>query len=138
MGFFTKKKEPEVSAETESIEDKEKRLAEELRAVKEEQDKVKAKINKEELSAVTTPPKEKSVKGPDVIQKEKIYLSTLKQVEDVVVYCREKGWLTKDDWKSNDVPMVELTKKLIQVTKEYVDARMAVIKAELEREKKGE
>ena len=62
----------------------------------------------------------------------------MKQVEDVVIHCRSKGWVEKADWKANGVPMVELTKKLIQVTKAYVDARMEVIKLELDLERKGE
>ena len=121
MGFFSKKKQPEPVVNTESIEVREKRLSDELAAVQAEQDKVKVELSKAELAAVVGPPKEKPIKG-----------------EDVVIHCRSKGWVEKADWKANGVPMVELTKKLIQVTKAYVDARMEVIKLELDLERKGE
>jgi hypothetical protein len=63
--------------------------------------------------------------------KRQLLLVKIEEIEQVIEYCKIKGWLTRDDWKKNDAPVVEMAKEVLKLTKEYVDERHQELKQEI-------
>jgi len=61
----------------------------------------------------------KAAKEYSKLTKEQIYLKSLFEVEQVVNHCKKKGWTTKEDWRTNAIPMKEMVTDLIRKTNEY-------------------
>jgi inactivated superfamily I helicase len=63
--------------------------------------------------------------------KRQLLLQRIEEIEQVIEYCKIKAWLTKADWKTNDVPMIEMTREILKLTKAYVDERHQELKQEI-------
>ena len=61
----------------------------------------------------------KAAKEYSKLTKEQIYLKSLFEIEQIVNHCKKKGWTTKEDWRTNAIPMKEMVTDLIKKTNEY-------------------
>jgi hypothetical protein len=62
---------------------------------------------------------------------EALFFKNLADCEAIVELCKEKGWETKKDWDSNNIPMKQLLKDLIKSFMNYSGWKMEQLQAEL-------
>ena len=112
MGFFSKKPAPVQPAQTDKTMDELDLELKKLQILKQE------RMQRESTQAkIVADDKEKA---KDTIQEvEKIYIKTLNDVQRIVDYCQEKGWVTKKDWDANNVPMKQMVTELLKIAVRY-------------------
>jgi len=70
-------------------------------------------------------------------KEKKEYMFRLAIMEKVLAFCKSRGWLTKQDWKDNNVPMESLVKNLFYAAKAYLDIRKYYDFMEFEKQRKA-
>jgi len=65
------------------------------------------------------------------------YMFRLAIMEKVLNICKKEGWLTKQDWNNNNIPMKDLIKNLFYASEKYLDIKKYFVFMEFEKQRKA-